>query len=93
MDNKLQLNFNVEPSVSFSYSTSGNKVEYVSNPAIHINIKLGKNSAGECSVNFKNLISENTKINQKTKFDKELTIQVYEKMIEELNEQINLLKK
>jgi hypothetical protein len=38
------------------------------------------------------LIADNTKINKKNKFDKELTIQVYEKMIAELAEQINMLK-
>jgi hypothetical protein len=91
-DNKLQLNFNVEPNLSFSYSTSNNKVVDVSNVRIHIDVKLGKALAGECSVNFKNLIADNTKINKKNKFDKELTIQVYEKMIAELAEQINMLK-
>jgi hypothetical protein len=91
-DNKLQLNFSVEPSLSFSYSTSGDKVLSINNPAIYVNIKIGKHSAGYCNVDFKSLISEHTKINKKNKFDKELTIQVYEKMIAELAEQINNLK-
>lgn len=93
MDNELQLNFNIEPNLAFGYSTSGNKVVSINNTRVHINIKLGKNSAGRCSVDFHNLIAEHTQINQKNEFDKALTIQVYEEMIEELNAQISLLKK
>lgn len=93
MDNKLQLNLNVEPGLSFSYSSSGSKVEHIGNPRIALDIKLGKNSAGSCYLSFEDIIAEHTQFNKKSKFDKELTIMLYEKMIEELNEQIKLLKK
>lgn len=92
MDNNLQLNFNAEPSISFGYSTSNDKVTDIGRIGFYINIKAGKHSAGHCNLDFKELLSEHTKINQKNKFERELTIQVYEKMITELTEQINILK-
>ncbi len=93
MDNKLQLNLNVEPCLSFSYSSSGDKVEHVANPRIALDIKLGKNSAGTCYLSFEDIIAEHTQFNKKSKFDKELTVMLYEKMIADLNEQIAILKK
>jgi len=91
-DIKMQLGFNVESSLSFSYSSSGDKIENVGSVNLYMDLKLGKNSAGGCYVNLKDLITAHTK-SQKSSFDKELTIKVYEKMIEDLNKEIDSLKK
>jgi hypothetical protein len=93
MDNKLQLNFEVEPSISFGYSTSESKIESINRVSVYVDLKLGKKSAGHCYVDFKELISEHTRMNKKSSFDRELTIKLYEKIISELNQEIESLKK
>ena len=53
MENKLQLNFEVEPHLSFGYSTSEGKIESINRVSIHVDLKLAKKSAGYCYVDLK----------------------------------------
>lgn len=92
MKKNLQLNLHIEPEIGFSYSSSDSQVTSINNIQFDIDIKLGKTSAGQCSIDFKEVIEKHTNENKKSAFDRQLTITLYEEMISQLHKNIDLLK-
>jgi hypothetical protein len=93
MDNKLQFDLKFEPSLSYSYSTSNDTIISVGSININLDFNLGKNSSGYCRLDWKELLTQSSKFHRRDNFEKEALVKVYEKMIQDLNEQIKILKK
>lgn len=90
--NQLSLNFNTEPNFSYMITQSVDNLK-IDNIRIGIILSLDKKEVGEVYVSWKELLSSKTKYATKTKeAGKEYTIALYEKMILDLQEDINKLK-
>jgi hypothetical protein len=89
--NNLNLDFTTKPYFSYGYSLGQNSPPTILDINIGVGLLLKKQEVGSVDFRFEDLIKTNTKFSLEDG-DKEPTIALYEKMIEQLQGEINKLK-
>ena len=91
MYNNLSLELKCEPSISYSYSVAQDNSIEINSINLIVNLKVGKSTAGYSRLGWDEVIKKTSKSAKADPEQKKITVKVYEKMIEQLQEQINLL--
>lgn len=90
--NNLNIEFTTKPYFSYGYSQGANSPPVIGKINMGVELLLKKQEVGNVNFSFEDLLIKNTQYSLNGDNDKEPTIALYEKMIEQLQGEIAKLK-